>query len=139
MVEREHVKFLEYSTGEYKAVPLLRIQHQDPWIYNSGLVVTGAVASIYALYLAYVSSSKLSVYASAFIFIAGIFLALIEVYPAGTRPHVFVSTWFFVQMWMAIVASSLNFIVRRVWVAGHTLLALAVLGPFWHSSLTGLL
>jgi Predicted membrane protein len=38
------------------------------------------------------------------VFVAGLFLALIGIYHAGTRPHVFVSTWFFVQMDTALIA-----------------------------------
>lgn len=101
----------------------------DPWIYSTGLMVTGSMASLYALYLAYTSRSKASVYASSFLFIAGVFLVLIGVFPSGTRPHVFVSTWFFVQTWMAMATSTVDFLIRREKVPGFTLLILTVLGP----------
>jgi hypothetical membrane protein len=44
-----------------------------------------------------VSRDKLGVVAGSYMSVAGIFLSLIAVFPAGTRPHVFVSTWFFIQ------------------------------------------
>lgn len=101
----------------------------DPWIYNVGLLATGIVVSIYALYLAYASTGKISLYASAFIFIAGIFLALIGVFPSGTRPHTFVSSWFFVQMWMAILVSSVDFLAKRRLLPGTVLLTISIVGP----------
>lgn len=100
----------------------------DPWVYNVGLVITGVLTSIYALYAASASASKIAVYASSFIFIAGIFLVLIGVFPSGTRPHTFVSTWFFVQMWMAVVASAIDFLARKRLVLGTLLLALSAAG-----------
>lgn len=101
----------------------------DPWIYNVGLIVTGALASTYATYLAKTSTSKISTYASSFIFIAGIFLALIGLFPSGTHPHVFVSTWFFIQMWMALVASTIDFLFKKQLIPGLTLLSLSTIGP----------
>ncbi|MCS7139908.1 MAG: DUF998 domain-containing protein [Candidatus Nezhaarchaeota archaeon] len=100
----------------------------DPWVYNVGLVITGILASIYALYLASKSTGKIAVYASAFIFIAGIFLALIGVFPSGTRPHTFVSTWFFIQMWMAVITSAISFLVEKEVKLGALLLMLSAVG-----------
>lgn len=101
----------------------------DPWVYNVGLIVTGIITSTYATYLTYTSKSKTAVYASAFIFIAGVFLTLIGIFPSGTRPHTFVSSWFFVQMWMALLVSSIDFLVRRKLLPGMVLLILSLAGP----------
>ncbi|TDA35036.1 hypothetical protein DSO06_03645 [Candidatus Nezhaarchaeota archaeon WYZ-LMO8] len=101
----------------------------DPWIYNLGLLITGVIALIYALYLAYFSTGKVALYASAFVFIAGIFLALIGIFPSGTRPHTFVSSWFFVQMWMAILASSIDFLAKKKMFSGMILLSISIAGP----------
>lgn len=101
----------------------------DPWVYNVGLLATGIIASIYALYLAYASKSKVAVYASAFVFIAGIFLALIGMFPSGTRPHTFVSSWFFAQMWMALLASSIDFLARKKLLLGIVLSTIWIAGP----------
>jgi hypothetical membrane protein len=75
----------------------------DPWVYNAGLVVVGAILCAYSLYVAYVSRGRLAVFSSALLFTAGLFLALIGVFPSGTRPHTFVSTWFFVQVWLSSI------------------------------------
>ena len=40
------------------------------------------------------------------------FLALIGVFPAGTRPHVFVSTWFFVQMGVGLIVLGVSMRLR---------------------------
>jgi len=75
----------------------------DPWMYNAGLVVVGTVLCVYSLYVAYVSRGRLAVFSSALLFTAGLFLALVGVFPSGTRPHTFVSTWFFVQVWLSSI------------------------------------
>jgi hypothetical membrane protein len=50
-----------------------------------------------SIHMIIVSRDKLGVVAGSYMSVAGIFLSLIAVFPAGTRPHVFVSTWFFIQ------------------------------------------
>jgi hypothetical membrane protein len=73
------------------------------WVYNYGLMLTGLLVVGYGLYIYMWSGHKLEVLGSAFMMMAGVFLALIGVFPGGTRPHVFVSTWFFVQMNLALL------------------------------------
>ncbi len=101
----------------------------DPWVFNAGLIAAGALTCVYALYLTHASASKALTFASALVFVAGIFLALIGVFPSRTYPHVFVSVWFFVQMWMAMVAAAVDFLVRRELAPGAVLLGLSVVGP----------
>jgi len=100
-----------------------------PWIYNVGLMVVGVVACLYSFYLTYRAASKVHVYASALLFIAGVFLALIGVYPSGTRPHTFVSTWFFIQMWLAVIASAVGMALDGRTVDSAILSAIAIAGP----------
>ncbi|MCE4613458.1 MAG: DUF998 domain-containing protein [Desulfurococcales archaeon] len=76
----------------------------SPWVYNYGLIATGLLACLYALGLYLVGETKAEGFASALLLVAGVFLALIGVFPSGTRPHVFVSTWFFVQMGIGLIA-----------------------------------
>ena len=59
--------------------------------------------------------------------LAGVFLALIGVYYGGTRPHVFVSTWFFVQMDLALIPLTLSLWRRRGWARGAYLFAVSIL------------
>ena len=80
----------------------------QPWIYNVGLMISGALLILYTVYLVYTSNNKVEVVGSGYIAIAGIFLALIGIFPGGTRPHVFVSTYFFVQMGIAIFLMGLG-------------------------------
>jgi hypothetical membrane protein len=53
------------------------------------------------------------VFSSAPLFTAGIFLALVGVFPSGTRPHVFVSTWFFIQVWLSSIPLLIDSIASR--------------------------
>ncbi len=80
-----------------------------PWIYNYGLIILGAMTMLYSIYLAYISWNKFMVFSSALIFVAGIFLSLIGIYPGGTRPHTFVSTWFFIQIFIALIPMAMGF------------------------------
>jgi len=74
-----------------------------PWVYNYGLILVGLLACIYSLGVYVNGVTKMEGFASALMFVAGLFLAFIGVFPAGTRPHVFVSTWFFVQMGLSLI------------------------------------
>ncbi|MEM1509105.1 MAG: DUF998 domain-containing protein [Thermofilaceae archaeon] len=76
----------------------------DPWIYNIGLIVLGILVILFSLGLLSAARSKWSAFASGLFFVSGIFLALIGVYPGGTRPHTFVSTWFYMQSFIASTA-----------------------------------
>jgi hypothetical membrane protein len=74
----------------------------DPWIYNYGLVGVAVLVLAYSVQLAVLANNKLETMGSAFAMVASFFLALIGVYHEGTYPHVFVSTWFFVQFGVTI-------------------------------------
>ncbi|MEB3780016.1 MAG: DUF998 domain-containing protein [Desulfurococcales archaeon] len=100
-------------------------QANMPWVYNYGLIATGVLIILYSICTYRYATNKMEAVGSGFLFIAGIFLALIGVYPGGTRPHVFVSTWFFVQMDMAIIAMGLGLLMRAIWRVG---LAITLLG-----------
>jgi hypothetical membrane protein len=72
----------------------------SPWIYNYGLIVTSFFVLAFAIYLILIARNKLQTIGGAYISISAIFLALIGVFHSGTRPHVFVSTYFFVQFFL---------------------------------------
>ncbi|MEM3832982.1 MAG: DUF998 domain-containing protein [Thermoprotei archaeon] len=101
----------------------------NPWIYNYGLIVTAIFVIMYSLYLISDSLNKLETIGGSFIFIAGIFLSLIGIYHAGTRPHVFVSTWFFVQMDLAILVYGLGLILEKIKYYGIMSIMLGIIGP----------
>ena len=86
----------------------------QPWIYNIGLMVTGGVALLYALSLIDDAKNKAQVVGGGFMFMAGVFLALIGIYPSGTGPHTFVSTWFFAQADLAIVTWGIGLVLENV-------------------------
>ncbi len=84
-----------------------------PWLYNYGMISIGILIILYSSYLVYVSRNKLMVVGSSFGIVSGIFLMFVGLFPAGTRPHVFVSTWFFVQFDMCIIVWSLGAYLNR--------------------------
>ena len=71
-------------------------------VYNVGLGILAIIIWLMSLGIVASARNKVQVFGGAFWFVAGIFLALIGYYHEGTYPHVFVSTWFFVQGALAI-------------------------------------
>lgn len=74
-----------------------------PELYNYGLMVAGMLIVLYGLAICIVADEKLEVAGGSYVILAGVFLALIGVFPSGTKPHTFVSSWFFIQMYMAFM------------------------------------
>lgn len=101
----------------------------SPWIYNVGLIAVGILVCIYSLYLAYVATNKLYVYSSALMFVAGIFLALIGLFPSGTKPHSFVSLWFFIQTWLSLLVTALSMTKDRRIIYSLMLWIITIIGP----------
>jgi len=102
-----------------------------PWVYDCGLIGLGALVMAYSLYVASSCAGRAEAFASGLLFTSGAFLALIGVFPSGTRPHTFVSSWFFAQFFMAASAFSAALWLggkRREGVAIAALLAAGVLG-----------
>ncbi|MEB3806418.1 MAG: DUF998 domain-containing protein [Desulfurococcales archaeon] len=83
-----------------------------PELYNYGLISVGFLLVLYGVSLWVLGRNKFEVGGSAYMVLAGVFLALIGVYPGGTRPHVFVSSWFFVQADMALILVTLGAWIR---------------------------
>ncbi|BAB66611.1 DUF998 domain-containing protein [Sulfurisphaera tokodaii] len=86
---------------------------KDPWLYNYGLIVVSLFAFLYAVFLAKVNGNKILIIGSAFVMVAAIFLALIGIYHEGTYPHLFVSTWFFIQFDIAILTYGIGLLMER--------------------------
>lgn len=101
---------------------------RNPWIFNYGLVASSVLAILYSLWLFQASINKLECAGSAFAFIGGVFLALIGLFPSSTYPHRFVSTWFFVQMGLAIATWGIGLIYRGARVLGLGCLLIVALG-----------
>jgi hypothetical membrane protein len=68
-----------------------------PWLYNGGLILSSIFLMLYSIGIYEASSHKLEALSSGLLITASIFLALISLFPGGTEPHNFVSTWFFLQ------------------------------------------
>jgi hypothetical membrane protein len=102
----------------------------DAWIYNSGLVLSGVLVILYSIALLLLARGKLQVIGGSYLSIAGLFLAMIGIFPAGTRPHVFVSTYFFVQAFLGVLVLGLAELKenRRVALSLIAIFLLSLLG-----------
>ena len=102
---------------------------QKSWIYNGGMITLGVLMLFYSLTLIQDAINKVETVGGAFTFIAGIFLALIGIYPSGTQPHNFVSTWFFTQVELGMLIWSLGLLLNDWKSFGKVILAMGILGP----------
>lgn len=102
---------------------------QKPGIYNWGMISLGVLILIYSLTLIQDATNKAETVGGAFTFIAGIFLALIGIYSSGTQPHNFVSSWFFTQAELAILAWGIGLLLNEWKRFGKIILAMGILGP----------
>ncbi len=75
----------------------------NAWIYNDGLFLTSLLMFIFSLHLIMTSDNKLKTVGGAYISISAVFIALIGVFYGGTRPHSFVSTYFFIQFFFGML------------------------------------
>lgn len=73
------------------------------WVFNSGLIISGALAFLYSAYLLLTLRSKLELLASSIMLLASIHLILIGLFPEGTYPHFFVSIEFFTLMGVSML------------------------------------
>ncbi|WP_084593873.1 DUF998 domain-containing protein [Palaeococcus ferrophilus] len=110
-----------------------------PWIYNYGLIVTSFFVFTFALYLILTAKNKLQTVGGAYASISAIFLALIGIFHGGTRPHVFVSTYFFVQFFLGALVYGAGSERREIRYGSILIFLLALFGTFieWPSVALG--
>jgi len=101
-----------------------------PFVYNIlAMVLTGLIIMIYSIYAIYLSRNKIETCGYSFLFISGIFLMLIGIYHSGTRPHTFVSSWFFIQSLFSFITISIGLIINKMRI-GLILLLISIISPF---------
>jgi len=103
----------------------------SPWIYNLGLIITSIFMFVFSVYLIFNARNKCQVIGGAYLSVSAIFLAFIGIFHEGTKPHVFVSTYFFIQFFIGALIHGLGS-RDRIRVASMILFALAVVGSFLH-------
>lgn len=84
-----------------------------PYVYNYGLITLGAMLYLFSMWIATKTRSKLELIGASWLMIASLFLSLIGVYPSGSRPHTFVSSWFFIQTWLSMTPFLLQSFLSR--------------------------
>ena len=97
-----------------------------PWLYNYGLIFSFPLLFIFSVYLLSVARNKLEIIGGAFITISSIFLAFIGIFHSGTRPHVFVSSYFFLQFFFGMFIFGIA--TSKLRIASIVLFALAWIG-----------
>lgn len=102
---------------------------EDAEIFNNGLIGLGGLFILYALTLIGDAINKVETVGGAFALMAGVFLALIGVYPSGTTPHTFVSIWFFVQADVAITVWGIGILLSGWDVFGLVFTCIGIVGP----------
>ncbi|ASJ11349.1 hypothetical protein A3L12_07415 [Thermococcus sp. P6] len=107
-----------------------------PWIYNYGLIVTSLFVLAFSLYLMLSAENRLQTVGGAYVSVSSLFLALIGVFHAGTRPHTFVSTYFFVQFFLGMLLYGVGSKDKAIRYGSVSLFLLAVLGTLvsWSSA-----
>ncbi len=75
----------------------------NPWIYNYGLILSSPLLFLFSIYLVSKGKNKLQIIGGSFIMISSLFLAFIGIFHSGTRPHGFVSTYFFLQFFLGML------------------------------------
>ena len=85
-----------------------------PWIYNVGMMVIGAFIIIYSLTFLYDSNNKIESAGAALILVTGVFLIMIGIFYDGTRPHNFVSAYFFGQAEVALIVSGIGLVMSNI-------------------------
>jgi hypothetical membrane protein len=101
-----------FTTGALSELGTPSEQVRYPWVYNLGLIITSFFAFIYSTSLAYLSSNKVQVVGSSFFMVSSLFLAMIGIFHGGTYPHVFVSTYFFVQADISIITWGVGLLLK---------------------------
>jgi len=101
-----------------------------PWLYNWGLISSAIFLLAFSLFICKVSSNRIEAFSSGLFFTSSIFLALIGIFPGGTRPHTFVSTWFFVQAFMALAALGIGLFLKGDRARGILVSCLSGSAPF---------
>jgi len=71
-----------------------------PWLYNLGLLLSGLSFLAFSSGVYALSTRRMESMASGLLGTASIFLMMIGIFPGGTEPHNFVSTWFFIQSFL---------------------------------------
>lgn len=114
----------------------------DPWIYNAGLIVAAILLGLFSMDIIISSLNKLETVGGAYLSVSAFFLALIGIYHEGTRPHVFVSTWFFIQAFLGFLIYGVGLALagrKQLGIAFVTLFVAALLGALavpWPSAAT---
>lgn len=79
-----------------------------PEVFNYGLIIVGFLFSIYGVGIVSSARSKAGVVGGSYVSLAGVFLALVGVYPEETEPHGCVAVMFFLLAYAGLILALLE-------------------------------
>jgi hypothetical membrane protein len=101
-----------------------------PFVYNAlAMIGTGIIIMAYSIFCIWRARNKIETTGYSFLLISGVFLMLIGIYHSGTRPHTFVSSWFFIQSLISFIAISIGLILAKKVKLGFSLLLISIIAP----------
>ncbi len=80
----------------------------NPWVYNVGLLIASFFVLLLSIDMMLVSRTRVGVVGASYLSVSAVFLAMIGIFPSGTYPHRFVSTWFFIQAFIGFLVYGLG-------------------------------
>lgn len=106
------------------------VSANDPWLFNTGMILTGVMIVLYAVYLLNTSINKTGKIGGASMALTGFMLMMIGFFPEGTPYHYLVSVWFFSQGALTVLIWGLALIGDENWKRyGVIFIFLGVVGP----------
>ena len=100
------------------------------YVFNTGLLVAGVFALLYAFFLLSSYDGRLAALASSLFLFSAVHLVLIALFPEGTYPHLFVSYEFFVSSGVAVLVFGSAFLAQRKTRLGIFFAVLSLVGFF---------
>ena len=96
-----------------------------PMIYNIGMYFVGAMIILYAISFLIEANKKYNIIGATSLLFSGVFLIFVGIFHMGTRPHNFVSAWFFAQTDISLAIFAVSWLIykMREWIAMAIILA----------------
>lgn len=95
-----------------------------PAIYNEGLMITGGFIVLFGIDLLRYAKTSIGSAGGTLFALDGIFLGLIGYFHEGTSPHVFISSWFFIEASLASVVWGIGHLRQGLWPYAYLLLGI---------------
>ncbi len=108
----------------------------SPWMFSSGAIIGGAFMIWYGIEISRKNDYRLGILGGGYVILSGVFMALVGVFPDGTKPHDFIALSTFLLFYTGFMLLGLG--SRRVFLKCSTISVFiaAIAGlvcPCWRS------